>query len=395
MMRLGVGIVGAGFAADIHARSFQDLAGLGVELAGVVSRTEARAVEFASRFGIQQVYASYEDLLSSPDIDIVDLCVPNVLHHPFVLQAAEAGKHIICEKPLTGYFGEGEAGPVGCTSKARMLAEALRKADEMLEAARRNGVKLMYAENWVYAPAIQKARRLIAASQGTILELRGVEAHSGSHAAHAKTWQQSGGGALLRLGAHPIGTAIHLKRYEGMIRNGQPITVQAVTAEVGDLTTIGSFEKESRHWVGDDWEDVENWSVMILTFSDGARGILMASDIALGGIEAWLQILLSNGRIHCNLARSNVCETYAPDASVWGDEYLAEKLETKAGWSFASVGEHWLLGYLQEMRDFVEAVQYDRPPLSDGELGRAVVEAIYAAYLAAERGERVTLKRVP
>ena len=145
MTRLGVGIVGAGFAADIHAQAFCDLAGLGVELAGVVSRTEARAVECASRFGIQQVYASYEDLLSSPDIDIVDLCVPNVLHHPFALQAAEAGKHIICEKPLTGYFGEGEAGPVGCTSKARMLAEALRKADEMLEAARRNSVRLMYA----------------------------------------------------------------------------------------------------------------------------------------------------------------------------------------------------------------------------------------------------------
>jgi len=391
MTKLGIGIVGAGFAADIHARAYRQLAGLGVELVGITSRTRARATEFASRFGIRQVYASYEDLLSSSDVDIVDLCVPNMLHHPFALQAAEAGKHIICEKPLTGYFGEGQTEAVGRTSKAKMLAGALRKADEMLEVARKNNVKLMYAENWVYAPAIEKARRLITASQGTILELRGVEAHSGSHAAYAKTWQQSGGGALLRLGAHPIGAAIHLKRYEGMIRDGQPITVQAVTAEVGDLTKIASFQAEPQHWLVEGWKDVENWAVTILTFSDGSRGIVMASDISLGGIEAWLQILLSNGRIHCNLARSNLCQTYAPEAAVWGDEYLAEKLETKAGWNFASVDEHWLLGYPQEMRDFVEAVLYDREPLSDGQLGRDVVEAIYGAYLAAERGEKVIL----
>lgn len=394
MTKLGVGIVGAGFIAEVHARAFGDLASQDVTLAGVVSRTEAKAREFASRFGIQQVYATCEDLVSSPDVDIVDLCVPNALHHPFALQAARAGKHVICEKPLTGYFGEGEAEPVGRTSKAGMFAGALRKADEMLSAARRNGVKLMYAENWVYAPALQKARSLIAASKGTIMELRGGEAHSGSHTAYAKTWRQSGGGALLRLGAHPIGAAIHLKRYEGMIRNGQPITVESVMADVGDLTRIESFEQEPRRWLVDGWQDVENWSAMILTFSDGSRGILMASDIALGGIESWLQVLLSNGRIHCNLSRSNTCEIYAPEASVWGDAYLAEKLETKAGWNLASVDEHWLLGYPQEVRDFVEAVQGDRPPLSDGELGRAVVEAIYAGYLSAERGERVILEEI-
>jgi len=395
MSKLGVGIVGAGFAADLHARVIHDLGGVDAEMIGIESRTRDRAVGLASRFGISKVYDSYETLLSSPDIDIVDLCVPNDVHHSLALQAARAGKHIICEKPLTGYFGEGEQGLVGRTPKAKMLAGALRRADEMLDAAQRSGVKLMYAENWVYAPTFQKARRLIVASGGTILELRGVEAHSGSHAAYAKTWQQSGGGALLRLGAHPIGAAIHLKRYEGMVRDGTPITVRAVTAEVSDLTKTGSFQNEPRHWLVSDWQDVENWAVMILTFSDGSRGILMASDIALGGLEAWLHILLSNGRIECNLSRTNDCQAFAPEGTIWGDEYLAEKLETKAGWSNASVDEQLLLGYRQEMQDFFEAVRDDRPPLSDGELGRAVVEAIYAAYLSAEKGERVTLGTQP
>lgn len=392
MTRLGVGLVGSGFAADIHARALRDLSGLGANIAGIASRDKLSAAELADRYGIPQVYSTYDELLCSSGVHVVDLCVPNVLHHPFALQAADAGKHIICEKPLTGYFGDGEIGQVGFTPKSRMLAEALRKADEILDAARRNGVKLMYAENWVYAPAIEKARCLLTASKGAILELRGVEAHSGSHAAHAKTWQQSGGGALLRLGAHPIGTAIHLKRYEGMMRNGQPITVQSVIAETADLTSVEAIQEQPRRWLVDGWEDVENWSVILLTFSDGTRGVLMASDIALGGIEAWLQILLTNGRIHCNLSRNNVCEVYAPDASIWETEYLSEKLETKAGWNFASVDEHWMLGYPQEMRDFIEAVQYDRMPLSDGGLGRAVVEAIYAAYLSAESGRRVVLR---
>lgn len=378
-------MVGTGLAASTHARAFRDLAGLDVELVAVVSRETRHAAEFAQRFGIRQVHATWAELLADPRVDVVDLCVPNVLHHPFAMEAARAGKHIICEKPLTGYFGP-------ATLRAAMLRQALDCADAMLEAAATHHVKLMYAENWVYAPAMEKARRLIAASQGTILELRGVEAHSGSRAAYAKSWEQSGGGALLRLGAHPIGAAIHLKRYEGMLRQNKPIPLQAVTAEVSDLTRMSSFASEPRHWLVDGWQDVENWSAAILTFGDGSRGVFFASDVALGGLEAWMHILLSNGRIHCNLAHGGGCEVYAPDPSIWGGEYLAEKLETSAGWNFPSPDEHWLLGYPQEIRDFVQAVQCDRAPLSDGDLGRAVVEAVYTAYLAAERGERQTLR---
>ena len=134
-------------------------------------------------------------------MDAVDLCVPNHLHHPMTVAAAQAGKHVYCEKPLTGYFGRGEAAEqVSKTPREVMLRETLADADEMLAACAASGVQLCYGEDWVYAPVLEKARRLIQVSNSPIMELRGEESHNGSHADYAKRWATSGGGALLRLG---------------------------------------------------------------------------------------------------------------------------------------------------------------------------------------------------
>jgi predicted dehydrogenase len=389
MGRIRIGLIGAGFAAHIHARAYERLADLDVELAAVAAVPENDAQIFARDHGIPDSSDDYKNVLKAP-VDIVDLCVPNHLHKPFAIEAANAGKHVICEKPLTGYFGEGEEA-METTAKNKMYESALRNADEMIEAAEKHGVKLMYAENWLYSPVIQKARRLVHASGGTILEIRAAECHSGSHASYAKRWEYSGGGALMRLGAHPIGIAVHLKSEEGIRRDGRPITVAAVTAETGDLTRIGSFRRESPKWLVTGWEGVENWSIVVLTFSDGSRAVLSASDVALGGMEDTLQIHLSNAHVKCDLMHSNILRAYAPDPSIFESEYIAEKLETKAGWSYPSIDEEWMLGYPQELRDFVEAVIHDREPLANGHLGRQVVEVIYAAYQSAEEGRRVTL----
>ncbi len=85
-------------------------------------------------------------------------------------------------------------------------------------------------------------------------------------------------------------------------------------------------------------------------------------------------------------------EAYAPDPAIFEGEYIVEKLETKAGWSFPSVSEEWFLGYQLELKDFVEAVKFDRAPLSDGQLGREVIHVIYSAYLSAEEGRVVLLE---
>jgi predicted dehydrogenase len=391
MRKIGIGIVGAGFAAGLHAHAYRELTGLGIELTGVASRSKEHAEAFAKRHGAGQVFPEAASLLACPEVDIVDLCVPNYVHRELVVQAARAGKHVICEKPLTGYFGGDGAGMVGRTPRVEMYKAAVESADQMVETAREHGVKLMYAENWVYAPAIQKAERLIRASGGTILELRGEESHHGSHAPSSMRWRTAGGGALIRLGAHPIGAILHLKRREGIWRDGRPITVRSVSAQVADLTQIESVAQSEESWIVRGWEDVENWATVLLAFSDGSRGVVSASDVCLGGMKDTLDVYLSNARVHCDLSRGNTLQAYAPDPDVFKDEYLVEKLETKAGWSFPSIDENWFLGYQRELRDFIEAVQDDRAPLSDGQLGRDVVQVIYGAYLSAERGQVVDL----
>jgi predicted dehydrogenase len=380
-----IGIIGTGFLAETRARAYAGVSGYSAEIVAAASRTLSRAEDYARRHGVPDVYDDYRRLLDRTDIDVVDLCVPNHVHRPIAEEAAAAGKHIIVAKPLTAFDGPGSA------PRSEMLSHACANAAAMIEAARRGGVMLMYAENWVYAPSIGKAARLAAASNGAILEMRGGECHSGSHSPYSKEWRFTGGGALLRLGVHPIGAMLHLKRQEGLRRSGHPIRVSAVTAEVGDLTGTPGFQAEPRHWVGTGWRDVENWASAIITFEDGTRGIVYASDAVLGGMESSLQILMSNAHLRANLSHHHMVDAYAPDASVFGDEYLMEKLETSAGWSPAQPDEDWAQGHRHMVEDFVGAVAEGRPPLADGDLGADVIRVVYSAYVSAEQGRRVEI----
>ncbi|MDH7571707.1 MAG: Gfo/Idh/MocA family oxidoreductase, partial [Armatimonadota bacterium] len=148
---------------------------------------------------------------------------------------------------------------------------------------------------------------------------------------------------------------------------------------------------EEKKWVASGWKDVEDWSTLILNFEDGARATISASDIVLGGIRNRMELYLSNGRVDCNLNPNTTCVAYAPSPEVFADEYIAEKLDTKAGWSFPSINEDWFQGYPQEVQDFVECVATGRAPLSDAQLAADVVEVTYAAYQSAREGRRIQL----
>ena len=387
-----VGIIGAGFAANLHADACRRIRDVDVELVAVAASSQRSAETFAHRHGIPFAYGDAHALIARDDLNLVDLCVPNDLHERFALAAAQAGKHIICEKPLTGYFGGDEpSDPVGATPRKIMLPKALASAERMVRATEEHKVKLMYAENWLYSPVVVKASRLAEASGGTILEIRAQECHSGSHAGYAKSWVRSGGGALIRLASHPICAALWFKQQEGLRRDGVPIGAASVLADVADLSKVRSFKDEQTHYLVDDWRDVENWSTVIITFTDGTRALIQASDVVLGGMEDTLQLFLSNCRIDCDMTHSGLVKAFAPNAHVFDEEYIMEKVSTKAGWSYPSVDEEYLLGYPQEIRDFVECVAFDREPRSSGALGLRVVQLIYAAYQSAEEGRRISL----
>jgi len=395
MERIKIGMVGSQFAAHLHLNSLSKLRGSKVEVVAVVSRNRAHAENFARKFNIPDAYDDYRHILDRKDIDVVDLCIPTDLHEAFSIEAAEAGKHIICEKPLTGYFGKDrKEEQIGfALSKKLMLKEALKGCDRILKAVKKNKVKFMYGENWVYAPPFTKLKNLIKASGGTIMEIRAEQGHSGSLAKYSRRWKTSGGGALMRLGAHPVGGVLHLKGFEGILKHGKPIRAKSVTAEVGQHTKMASFVKEKKKYVVSEWEDVEDWGVMVITFEDDSKATVFASDTVLGGVRNTLNVYLSNAVVNVNINPHDVLQVYAPDPHIFGDEYIAEKLETKAGWNFPSPDDDWMKGFTPELEDFIDSLLLDREPISGIDLARDVVEAIYAAYVSAEGGRRIELKR--
>ncbi|MGI8914177.1 MAG: Gfo/Idh/MocA family protein [Chloroflexota bacterium] len=388
-----IGLLGAGFAAATHCQAYADCIRPPAQVVAVAARRRSSAEALAARFQIPAVVDDAEALLARDDLDAIDICTPNRSHAPLALAALRSGRHVLVEKPLTGYFGPDDAAPetrVGDVPRDVMLAAALQSADGLLQAAEQTGAQLAYGENLVYSPVVRRVKELLERSDARLLEIRASECHSGSHAAYARRWREAGGGALLRLGSHPIGLALHLKRAEGERLDGRSIEVAAVSAEVATLANDGGAGGYLVHG----WEDVENWSAVMLTFTDGSHAICLASDLALGGVEDSLQLLTARARFNINLSHSSLLQVYAPSGDIFSGEPLQEKSHTNAGWSFPEVGAAWLYGVRDELQDFVAAIRANRPPLADGRLGRAVVEAIYAAYLSAAEGRRVTLRPV-
>lgn len=203
-------------------------------------------------------------------------------------------------------------------------------------------------------------------------------------------WLHAGGGALLRLGAHPIGAMLYLKREEGLQRDGTAILPVSVSAEVADLTQNAALDDDNCR-VARGWVDVENWGCCVISFSDGSRGVAYGSDNKLGGMQSKLELSGSNFHLECNLSPNDMLRAYASDEGVFEGEYLMEKLDSSAGWSTPMTDESWSSGQFAMLEDFRDAVRGGGAPRSDGELGLAVTRVVYAAYLSAAEGRRVDL----
>ena len=395
MGKVRIGLVGYGNAARFHVPALRALGPERCEVVAVCGRSRERAAGFAEQHGIPEAFASMEGMLAAVEVDAVDLAVPNHVHAEHAIEAARAGKHIICEKHLTGYFGEPDTPEdelIGRTvPRATMLGKVIAQCDAIAEAVEAAGVRFCYAENWVYAPAFVKLRRLADAAGGAIMRVQAEESHSGSPSMYAKRWRTAGGGSLVLKGSHPAGAVLQLKQWEGRRKLGRPIRPASVMCEVGNLTRVESVEREKKHYIKMDWHDVEDWGVMVLKFEDGSVAEIAAGDTTLGGVHNYLEAYLSNARIRANINPNTACVAYAPSPEVFGDEYISEKIETKGGWSFPSPDEHWNQGYPQEMADFVACIAEGGEPASGFMLARDVTIVLYAAYVSAEEGRRVEL----
>ena len=331
--RVGAGLIGAGFAANIHANAYNRLPN--VDVVAVYSRTSERARKFAEEHGVKAWYTDLDEMLERKDIDVVSVAIPNYLHAWAALKAIEYGKNVIIEKPLT---------------------TTIEDAERVIEAAEKRNVKLMYAENILFAPAMLRAREIInEGAIGNILVVEARESHSGSHSPYALKKEYCGGGALMNLGVHPIGAALWFI----------DSPVERVYAEMGNL-----YHKL----------EAEDHASLFIRFKNSCLATIHASYTVKGGIDDRFEIYGTDGSVYVDLFRVSPVKVYSEK----GYSYVVEKATISTGWTLPSVDEVWQLGYEREIEHFVDCIVNDKEPFPGGDFGKKVLEVVFAAYKSVE-----------
>jgi myo-inositol 2-dehydrogenase/D-chiro-inositol 1-dehydrogenase len=344
-----VGLVGSGFVTAIHFDALRAVAG--AEVVAAASPTPGHAERFAAQRGIRHAFTDFRHILDLPEIDLVILGVPNDLHCQMTCLAAQAGKHIVVEKPM-----------------ALNAAEC----DRMIGECRQAGVMLGYAEELCFAPKYVRMKQLIdEGAIGKVHLVKQSEKHDGPHASWFYDTQRSGGGVTMDMGCH----AIEFFRWLlGGKSNGGKAQIASVYAQMST-------------WVHGHETDGDDEAILLLNFQDGAVGLAEESWTKPGGMDDRAEAFGSEGQLYADVLYGNALRAF----SRRGYGYAVEKAGTTAGWSFPIYEEIWNYGFPQEMEHFVQCVRDGSVPRETGHDGRAVVEVIHALYASAGRGSRVEL----
>jgi myo-inositol 2-dehydrogenase / D-chiro-inositol 1-dehydrogenase len=344
MSKVRIGIVGSRFQADCIAASVKATPDE-AEVVGVASPTPGNAEAFARRHGVPAFYSDYREMLRDRSIEMVSIAAPNRLHAQITIDAARAGKHVVCEKPL-------------CIT--------LEEADAMIDACATAGVLLLYAEELFFAPKYVKAKQMAdEGAFGRIHLVKQSEKHSGPHSDWFWDIEQSGGGALMDLGCHGIAFCWWFL--------GKP-NVRSVYAQL-------STQVHGARTLGDDE------AITIIEFENGAVGLVENSWNRPGGMDDSIEVFGAKGQTYADMLMGNALPTY----SEVGFGYAVEKASSTKGWTFPVFEEHWNYGFPHEMRHFARCVRGKETPISDGETGRVVQEVLYAAYASAGLGRKIML----
>lgn len=288
--RIGVGMLGYAFMGKAHTNALKKLpymmyppAAVPV-LAAIAGRNEAAVNEAARRYGYAKAYTDYRDMIADPAVQVFDNGGPNDAHAEPTILAAQAGKHVFCEKPL-----------------ARTAEEAAR----MVEAVQKAGVKHMVAFNYRFVPAIVQARRLIeSGALGRIFHYRAVYLQEWIIDPNfPKIWRLdktvAGSGALGDLGAHVIDLARFLV--------GEPTQVMGMTRTFIEQRPLPDGSGMGK-------VDVDDAFVSLLQFENGAIGTIEASRFCQGRKNYnCIEINGEKGTIQFNLERMNELNVFWAD----------------------------------------------------------------------------------
>lgn len=279
---LGTGLIGDFYTMTLHGQRGRD------RVQVVYSRSNERGKAFAERWNIPESTTSLEDAINHPDTDVVVVALPNFLHEEAIDLIVEAGKPVLCTKPL-----------------ARNASEAKRILDRVESA----GVFGGYLEDLVYTPKTLKA--LASVESGTIGDItwvRSRETHPGPHSAWFWDKEKAGGGAIVDLGCHCIEI---IRSYVG--KDNRPIEVMAWAD-----TLVHPIEAEDN-------------AVVLIRFESGALGQFEVSWTFRGGMDLRDEVAGTEGTIWTNHFLRTGFEMYS---SGGGSGYVAEKLESTEGWMF-------------------------------------------------------------
>ena len=344
MEKTKVAILGSGYISNIHLESYTRFVA-DAEVVALYGRNKEKATALAAQYGIKNVYDDIDQLLAECELDVIDICMPNYLHHDICVKAARQKKHIICEKPF---------------------AMTLEEADDMIATCKEEGVLLMYAEQLCFAPKYERVREMIGqGALGDVYMIKQAEKHDGPHSKWFYSKETAGGGVMMDMGCHAMAWFRWMN---------QGAKVKSVYA---DMKTI--FHNKIT--------DCDDNTISIIEFDNGVTCMAEDSWAKPGGMDDRIEIYGNKGVTYADLFRGNSSLTYSVD----GYGYAAEKAGSTKGWTFTIFEEAFNQGYPQELTHFIDCVRNQKQPLVTGEDGRAVIEMIYAAYESARTGAKVNL----
>ncbi|MBL7075764.1 Gfo/Idh/MocA family oxidoreductase [candidate division KSB1 bacterium] len=339
--RLGFGIIGCGTIAPFHVNGI--MKNKDADLVAVSDVREDKTKEFAGKYGIDW-YTDFHQLLRRNDIDIVSICTPSSMHADMTVAAAKAGKHVIVEKPL---------------------GINLEQTDRAIKACQKAGVKLAVAFQLRLEGTFKGVKRAI--DEGVLGNLILGDTYIKSYRSQEYydsadwkgTWEFDGGGALMNQGIHGIDLLLWMM--------GPVDTVYAYT---------GTLARNIQ---------VEDTAVAVLTFKNGAFGVIEGTTSVYPGLEPRLEIHGTKGTVVMvgnNIERREII----------GEE--KEKpiyKESSVGRGVAEPTDIGMEGHRLLIEDMIEAMKENRSPAINGSEGRKAVELILAIYRSARTNKAVKL----
>ena len=348
-MAFGVAIVGCGMIARFHARALAEVQG--ARLVALVSRSAANARKMCAELGVE--CAILEDLakaLATPDVHIVIITTPSGAHMEPAVLAANAGKHVVVEKPLE---------------------ITLERCDKIIEACDKNRVKLCTIFPSRFGDANLALKSAVDAGRFGRLTLGETTCKWWRPQSYYEdggwkgTQALDGGGALMN-------QAIH--------------NVDLLQWMMGPVTHIGGFTATLAH----ERIEVEDTAVAALRFANGALGVIQATTSVFPGLPKTIGVHGDKGSVvieQDDVLRWDFASPMPADSKIL--ERFAKKTGASGGSSNPAAISH--AGHARQLTDFVQSIGQGRSPLVDGREGRRAVEIILAIYRSAKTGETVVL----